>query len=1847
MPESVQLPLEGKLVNQSKLERQVANLAKKAGRNLKVDLGTSSKDIKSLEQPLGRITGQADDFGKSMQAANARVIAFGASVGIINAVVQSFKALVSTTIEVESSLAKINSILKTTVSGLDQLKGQIFEIARNTEQTFDTVAEAALELSRQGLNATEVTKRLNDSLILARLSGITATEAVSGLTAAVNSFSKAGLTTGEVLNKISNAANQFAVSERDLIEGFKRSASVAQQAGVSIDELGGIITAVQQKTARGGAVIGNSFKTIFTRIGRAENLDLLESLGVQITDTQGKILPATKLIENLAGRLESLNDVQVRNITEKIGGGFQIAPLIAALSDYSSESSIAVQATEAFRTATDQAYQKNIILNQTLSAAISRTTSTIKELAAKLGELGVNDTFKELLGIVENFAAGINKVLDGEFLANKFTKGFIGGLSGALIKGGLAIFGVLLFELSKQLLKFGIDSFKTFIGLNKEAERLKSIQAQIVQTLLTDKGVREQILKIENSSLSSEGKKLQQAEFFNTALRERVALTSQLNKVSIGIGAGIAAQSKTSVVKRGAGGYFPIGAEQKDISKGVGGAPSGAKPVVIPNFAFGNGKSGTMVANSSEYIVPNYAGGGSAIFNQDMVKSMGLPSGAKKINAAGGYIPNFAKGYVNEGGRDFVLLTGSYGSDKADSSFYGVKDKKNETRIYDSVATAGQQGFSERLLTKIDVPTFQAKRPKGDAGGASYIDKLEAEIRDLGAEQAVKTAVGISNPINVRSESADKLKGRFQKGAVNSLAGSVFEVALASILDGAGFKDYESRTENSLIDLPKSDGLYTAFGVGAGQGKSGAEVKGSSGKELQKSAAKKFFDVLVGGKAAFGRKGNEVDLVGKKLLNEDAKKLGFLKKGRNGRYPNGTYTVRQGDLSRLEGQSFTSDKSGILKRSASGYIPNFAQNQSPLEEAIGRERQAGIPINQGRINQDGKLRNSQNPEGLAVTNTRDEPTGAVPKNAAGGFVPNFVGREMAASAVKANENAIRKQTEATKALTKGTQGQAVASEKAKTSGLAFAGSFFILQGALGGLTQEAEKGGQVLSALAQGASAALSAFFTLKTVGLGVGGPSGGIGRKGRNNFNASVKASEDGSFLKNRQKQLASGRASRGAKGAGALAGLGRIGIGKVALGFARFLPLIGIAVTAFTALNPLLKAFGIDILGGLGDIFKKVGQKIGLIDKPAEAAAKALQKLNESAIDAAIDPSKDSFSSLDSKIRSLELASKGFTDKKGEQLTSTQIIEKALGGGAGKEKDLRAQTQVNADAGLISLLTKKDKEALSQKPEDVRKYVDAQIKRLGTGDAGARQKLIDQEVVLKEKKENAKKGSSEEKDLTNKIKENLKLRNDIEKSLQSANKISDESFDIEKGRKRILGEIANIRIKSVIAQQKALAALKTEAEFALDLKKSSINTNAFEGLDIERESNELKIQRDLQQEISDIFTKRILGNKSVQNVLAPDATKNIDAKVYEDINDALLTGAEIQGKILDFTERRLSQVDGINGKEKEVVSVIQSQITAATKLALISKNNNDLQSARLKITQALAAQEKRVQELRDKSYQTEKTNQDNILNGRQRAIDLEKATLQSNRSGRQETTSDIRKSNAIDAKQTLLNNEKSQLADVRGLAQEFIKELRGYSDVINPSDRFELEGRLQKAQTFGDLKGPQGEKNKLIENSIKNAEKQGEVDKKAALARREALQKAITDGLKNGFGQDVELFGGNVARFGEYVDQILTKKNTEDLAVVKGRENKLLKDTGLDTKATGVELIAALKAELGKTGSKIDNTKNKVSVKSVELESLKPELAALNKYLEDNKRDLRRSQGTGKNPRFKGRYRFRRKTH
>lgn len=968
MPATIQLRQQG-------LEASIENAMKKAGKNLRLNLG-NTRNIDTLVQPLGRLTGKADEFTKSMEAANARVLAFGASVSVIAGVSKAFEELVKTTINVQKSLANINSILNQTQSQLNSFKNNLFEVAKNTEQTFDTVATAALELSRQGLKGEEVTKRLNDSLILARLSGLDAADAVSGLTAAINTFSSAGITSEQVLNKISAAAASAAVSDRDLIEGLKRSGSVANSTGVQFDELVGIISALQERTARGGAVIGNSLKTIFTRIQDIERLKSLQALGVQVTDLQGEVLAANKIIENLAPTFAKLDQSTKVNLADNLVGKFQIAPFLALLEDYNSEIIRSNEVAQNSFNATREAYERNAALNETLSAAINRTVVNLEKLGTVLGEIGVTDNFQKLIGFFDTIVTSITEVFEGEGIGSDFAKSFVKGISSVLSGPGLALALAIVGKLLIDFAKFSTKSLTTFFNLNKASKEQAIIQGQITSTLLNDSNIRKQILNIEKQSITEEEKRRKQTEAITLAMNAQLNLMKQLQGISFSIADEVLLG--TALARTSAGGFLPIGAEKADISKGVGGAPSSAKPVVIPNFAFGGGKRGTMVANDSEYIVPNYANGGDAIFNQNMVSSMGLPANAKKIRAAGGYIPNFAEFDEDLVSVELEILRGKKSSRKNLNSI--IQDKRGNK-------TPEQKEAAKRKLSELDQKSgkpfvvnadrygiaslFQKKLSENSETGKTLDNDLAKQIMAGGA-----TSIKFKNPqiksLNDLNSNLREKENEFRNTITELFIGPL--AALSSNIIGSTFsgndgQDFQKeikkvRLEGGGVDLFNSSvqgGIFEAA-VKIATKKSGAIQAFKDIADEQKP-----FDFEEEGPAkealikAFG--------FNSRLVKADAKRTASAKEVRS------IIKKAFNDPQEQEFLKSEAKRQGFIT-AAGGYIPNYVM--SPLEDAIVRERAAGVPINQIRINQDGGLRNSQNPQGLAVTNTRDEPTGAIP-----------------------------------------------------------------------------------------------------------------------------------------------------------------------------------------------------------------------------------------------------------------------------------------------------------------------------------------------------------------------------------------------------------------------------------------------------------------------------------------------------------------------------------------------------------------------------------------------------------------------------------------------------------------------------------------------------------------------------------------------------------------------------------------------------------------------------------------------------------------------------------------------------
>jgi TP901 family phage tail tape measure protein len=961
-------------VTQTGLEASIQQAMKNAGRNAQINLGTNSRQINALSQPLGRITGQADEFTKSMEAANARVFAFGASVGIINGVSKAFGALVKNTIEVEKSLAEINTVLNTSGDSLQKFGNKLFDVAKTTGQTFDVVAKGALELARQGLSTEETLKRINDALILSRLSGLDAQQSVEGLTAAFNSFKETGITTSQILNKLVVVSQKYSVSERDLIEGLKRSASVADQAGVSFDELVGIITTVQERTARGGAVIGNAFKTIFARIQDTGALQDLANLGIQVTDLEGKILPATKILQNLGAEFNNLSQLEQADIAKKLGGVYQLSNLLAAVKDLSSEQSKYNDIVKLSAGATNEAYKKNAALNETLASLINKVTLSAQQLGATLGAIGITDSLKGLLDFFNNILEGIQKILGEESMLGDMFRGLAKGIGNVLAGPGLALFGAIIAKLSKDLISFGIESLKSFFKIGQSAKEIQSVEKAIAAALGSNLTLQRQLFALE-------GNRAAQIKLMTEAIVQQEAVMRRMATTAGSLAGPLYQQGVRSTggqglrVPKAAGGYMPaISQESRDINRGIGGAKAGDKPVVIPNFAFGGGKKGTMIAHTGEYIVPNFARGGSAIFNRDMIASMGLPSGAQKIGAAGGFIPNFAKAV---GPSELIQSVGAT----------SIKDLE-KYRI------PGTKSFD---INGNILPESQAKQ-KLVSLGSVYNANLDPKTIMLIPSVSKYNSSGLRTIFKGSRKSGNKLYNSFEGGysgvdpelKSGGLKSNSKFIKLSGI-DSAMNNALASAANNILKsvqpDIKTQPATLTAESIGKYLEAGGAGALGSIRGALFESV----INLIT--KGARDKNQGTLDVSFDAGNNRTALEEIFGVEGQNVKYADFKNSIGQKD-------KFIDQVMKNFPRASKGFIPNFAD---PLKEAIGREISAGVPASQIYVDQNSSLKNPMNPMGLMVANRRDEPAGGIQGisrarkeganpmlyGAAGGFVPNY------------------------------------------------------------------------------------------------------------------------------------------------------------------------------------------------------------------------------------------------------------------------------------------------------------------------------------------------------------------------------------------------------------------------------------------------------------------------------------------------------------------------------------------------------------------------------------------------------------------------------------------------------------------------------------------------------------------------------------------------------------------------------------------------------------------------------------------------------------------------------------------
>lgn len=865
-------------------------------------------DDKGATQPLGNMKRGADEFTKSMEAANARILAFGASMAIINGVADAFKGMVRNMVEVEKALADINVVMGLSAKNLDAFSDGLFKVAKETASSFKIAADAATEYARQGLSVEESLKRTKDALILTRLTGMDSAEAVKSLTAAMNTYGHQIKDTTQLVSKFAAVDVKFAVSAEDFADAISRTGAAAKGAGVDIDELIGIVTAAQQQTARGGKVIGNSLKTIFTRVGRTDTLNQLENLGIAVRDVEGNTLGAKRILTDLANTFDKLTESQKAQIAQTVGGVFQINVLKAILGDAAKQNGILANATQISASATDEAIDKNEQLNKTLSALVSQTGTSIIEMSSKLGEITLGPGLEKILNTVKGMAEGLNTMLgDGEGTGSKFATGLLKGIGNVITGPGLAVITVVFLKLAAQAVKFTKESLSSLIGVTTEAQKQKAIQTSLVTLFGQNAKLSKEMLRTDISRTEKE-------KIILGLLREQVAEANTLNRISKQAAATLYAKGYGANLapKRGrAYGHIPNFAHPEREQAARGGYAAGnIRSMNMPG-------EGSIIYNSAE-TVKNFAG-----FKQPAIMPPQSSKAGKNYQqafgnihgfdpyAAGGYIPNFAlkmpfkRSKYSEKTEDLTIeeafargnihgntIKAAFG-DEAYKKALKAKNNKGKTKVSNSsdIATdgylnpnslnyiglsaslgpdspkqtyyvAGGAGTDSGIYASADAAGFKNARKNGTYGA-----KIDVEFKALDSSDKQKAYGRLDDEMNssLQAESkvvADKILGRLgrpkmKKGDLNTdlphskmavVSGHIFEAVTKTVLRQLGAEGAISDKPNELIDLGPNQELYELFGIkkGEAKGKDGAEVKINTTAKNVKSLARKIYSLHTG-----------------------------------------------------------------------------------------------------------------------------------------------------------------------------------------------------------------------------------------------------------------------------------------------------------------------------------------------------------------------------------------------------------------------------------------------------------------------------------------------------------------------------------------------------------------------------------------------------------------------------------------------------------------------------------------------------------------------------------------------------------------------------------------------------------------------------------------------------------------------------------------------------------------------------------------------------------------------------------------------------------------------------------------
>src|SRR5699024_12169589 len=128
------------------------------------------------------------------------------------------------------------------------------------------------------------------------------------------------------IEEVTERDNNYVITTQQLAQAIERSAGTAQVYGSTLERTIGYTTAIGEVTRESGKVIGNSLKSVMSRISSVpEAVESLEGIGVAVKDSAGEMREFDDIIDDLGAQWGDLSKEQQQNLGVSIAGRYQLS----------------------------------------------------------------------------------------------------------------------------------------------------------------------------------------------------------------------------------------------------------------------------------------------------------------------------------------------------------------------------------------------------------------------------------------------------------------------------------------------------------------------------------------------------------------------------------------------------------------------------------------------------------------------------------------------------------------------------------------------------------------------------------------------------------------------------------------------------------------------------------------------------------------------------------------------------------------------------------------------------------------------------------------------------------------------------------------------------------------------------------------------------------------------------------------------------------------------------------------------------------------------------------------------------------------------------------------------------------------------------------------------------------------------------------------------------------------------------------------------------------------------------------------------------------------------------------